>query len=156
MVGFVAGLAGVVAAVAGGQLHMLVNSASATPRALTVTELAEAGTGGNAHVDLTGFKFGKPVIEKGKEGEWMVVWLPVLPARDSAKPLFRNVYLRTTHVDDQKDLDKLLNQSTLRVLVASALPPSSLFAVKPTSDLYQAEPNLDPKNGIPLRRTAST
>ena len=148
VVGFAAGLAGVVAAVAGGQLQMLLSSASATPRALTVTELAEAGTGGNAHVELTGFKFGKPVIEKGKEGEWMVVWLPVLPARDPAKPLFRNVYLRTTHIDDQKDLDKLLNQSTLRTLVASALPQSSLFAVKPSSDFYQAEPNLDPKKTV--------
>src|SRR5262245_61449694 len=91
-IGFVAGLAAMVAAVAGWQLQLLAKAGDAAPRSLTVAEMAEKGTGGNIHVELTGFKFGKPIIDKNKDDAWTAVWLPLLPTADQKIPFARSVF----------------------------------------------------------------
>src|SRR5262249_49753144 len=117
LVGFVAGLAGILAVAAGSQLQFLFTAAVQTPHARTVMEVSDNGTSGNAHVELTGFKFGKPVIEKGPHDEWIAVWLPLDRVPETAKPLRRPVYFHTTHLHDQAALNEFVKQKRLRLLV---------------------------------------
>src|SRR5262245_5221921 len=148
LVGFLAGLAGILAVAAGSQLQFLFTAADQTPHALTVMELSDNGTAGNAHVELTGFKFGKPVIEKGPHDEWTAVWLPLDRVPETARPLRRPVYFHTTHLHDQTALNDFVKQKRLRLLVASSMPDSTLFSVKPSTALWLAEPSLDPTKTV--------
>ena len=51
-----------------GELHEAADVGRPVPRTVSLAELIDKGCGDNAHVALTDFTFGKPVIEKDSDG----------------------------------------------------------------------------------------
>ena len=61
------------------QVQMATAVAQPTSHVLPLSDLLSRGPGNNAHVQVTDFSFGEPVIDK-KGIQWQWVWIPLLPA----------------------------------------------------------------------------
>jgi hypothetical protein len=119
-----------------------------TPQPLTLAELIARGPGDNAHVELTDFQFGKPIIEQRGQ-QWRWVWLPLEPAGKKA-PGGRPVFLQLGDSPDQARLDQVFTQKTLTALVGSSLPPTSLWTGRPSETFRRKHPALDPDKALLL------
>ena len=98
-----------------------------TPQELVCCRLADKGDANNLHVALTGFTFGKPVIETHGQGR-ECVWLPVeLTPRPKKAPKFAPFF--RADVRDQAVLDEFVKRSRLEALVATGLPNNSRWQV---------------------------
>jgi hypothetical protein len=139
------------------QLNQVTQKTKPTPQVLSAAQLVAKGALDNLHVELTGFIFGKPVIETDKEG-WVCVWLPVEPdpkapdakpqeapkAADAAQEetAKRALFFRA-EVRDQAALDELLKQPRLKALATTPLPKGNRWRVKCSATLRKAYPDLD-------------
>ena len=130
------------------QMQELSGQVQPQPQSLRLAELIEKGPGDNAHVELTGFKFDKPIFE-ARNGRWFAVWIALYPADNKIHGETPAVLLRTNRVHDQRQLDELLKQTQLTALVGSALPVSQWKAA-PAAALYTPYPKLDPNKTIVL------
>ena len=97
------------------QLQCIQQQATTEAQTLTLQELIGNSRDANAHVTLTNFRFGKPIIET-KGHAWQAVWLPLydrLPAEATRPP----VLMKLTKLDDQADLDEFLKKESLTAVV---------------------------------------
>src|SRR5262245_45660063 len=76
-------LAGAAALFAGFQLHRIQSAAQTEPQAIALADLIQNGCGDNAHVRVTDFTAGKPVVEN--VGVHTVAWLPMYPTAPAAR-----------------------------------------------------------------------
>jgi hypothetical protein len=116
------------------QLRGVASRAEPAPQALSLAELIDKGPGDNLHVELTGFTFGAPVIEKNGE-YWSRVWLPLVPVGQKKGAPKQHVFFDGVHIRSQSQLDDLLKQDHLDVLVASSMHPLSLWKVHPSDEM---------------------
>jgi hypothetical protein len=128
LVGVVVGLpAGFLLLFTALQLNGVLQKTKPVPQEVTAAQLVEKGAPENLHVELTGFTFGTPVIEPGKEG-WECVWLPILPEPKLKKPTKQAIFYRA-NVRDQAAVDDLLMQTKLTALVTTPLANDSRWRV---------------------------
>jgi hypothetical protein len=124
-----------------GQLDGLTKAAQVTPQNLSLADLIENGPGGNANVQLTGFTFGKPVVEE-RDGRWRGVWLPLEPTARSKKKS-GPVVLWAERVANPKELQEFVKQTSLNVLCVARLPEDSRLRVGLTRTFQTANPKTD-------------
>jgi hypothetical protein len=118
------------------QLKMVAERTQATPRRLPAAQLAQKGVPDNLFVEVTDFRFGKPVIEQTKEG-WDGAWLPVEPTTMAAGPAKHALFFRA-NVRNQAALDLVLKRSPLEALVTTPLPKGCQWRVKSGPALRKA------------------
>jgi hypothetical protein len=123
------------------ELKAVTQKTQPTPQRLPAAKLAEKGAPDNLYIELTGFTFGKPVIEKNEEG-WVGAWLPVEPTSQPKEAARYSIFVRA-NVRDQAGLDALLKQSRCEALVTTGLPKTSRWRVKSGPALRKAYPELD-------------
>jgi hypothetical protein len=126
----------------GWQLSQVVAAGRPTPRTLSVTELIAKGPGDNAHIELTDFSFGVPLVEKNGK-VWECVWVPLYPPGEETRPSKRTVFLRAERIPDQTRLNVLYGQTSLKVMVTTSLADKSIWKVTPSATFRKAYPNLD-------------
>jgi hypothetical protein len=142
-------LLGALAHLVAGDLFEAAEVGRPAPRTITLAELSASGPGDNAHVEVTDFTFGEPVIEQ--EGDsWTGAWIPLEPA-DGAKPLPRPVVLRWGDALTQARLDDLLARRKVTALAAAPLSQFSIWQVQPSEALRRARPDLDLDKTVFLR-----
>jgi hypothetical protein len=128
------------------ELRTVAQKTQPTPQGLAAVELAAKGAPENLYVELTGFMFGEPIIEKNKEG-WEFAWLPVEPALEPEEALKHVIFLRA-NVRDQAALDRFRKQTRFEALVTTGLPKSSRWRAKSSSALRKAYPDLDMSQAV--------
>lgn len=133
------------AALAGWQTSMLAAVGEPTPRTLTAAELIAKGPGDNAHIRLTEFTFDAPLIEE-RDGEWRNVWILVVPKDQQAEEARTLIFLRPGAVHNQEQLDRLLEKTTLDLVVTNNLPSQSLWKVVATETVWNSYPGSETAN----------
>jgi hypothetical protein len=123
-------------------LNLAADAGQPTPSPITLAELMERGPGSNAHVELSEFRFGKPIIEPHGE-QWRCVWIALEPTA-RVSPQARPVVLRLGDQPDQPRLDQLLTQKTLTAAVSTSMAHSA-WDIPPDKEFAKAHPELDPK-----------
>lgn len=122
LVGMVAGLIILFGAY---QLHQAQQQAQPEPHTITLKEFIQNGLGDNAHVELTGIFFGKPIIEKNGN-PLRSVWLPLYvtkpPAQEAPRPA---VILHVSQIADQAALDEFVKRRALTAVVCDRMPALS-------------------------------
>jgi hypothetical protein len=141
-------VAGVAAVVLNQQFEALHKSADSAPQPMTAAELLRQGVGEHSHIALTDFRLSDAVIEKQSEG-WQRISVPVLPADGTADKLAHQVVLRID-VEDESQLDHWRGQTTLHVLVGSALSSKSVWGQMAKSGAAKAEAKKDQAKTIVL------
>src|SRR5262249_11140649 len=116
---------------------MVVQETQREAQPLTAVDLAAQIPKENAHIALSGFTFGKPVIEKGENESWKYIWLPLEPtAKPKKAPPYSLFY--QARAQDQTALNELLTHKQLTVLVTNGLPDGSRAHLKPDESLRKA------------------
>src|SRR5262249_26167863 len=119
-----------------GELREAADVGRPAPRTVSVAELSEKGCGDNAHVELTDFTCGKPVIETDEHG-WKYVWLPLEPAEK--RPGQRPVVLRLGDRPDQARLDQV-HAGKPTALVTASLSKYSIWQIHPSDTFRKSQP----------------
>lgn len=138
-VGFVVAVAiAVTAIVFNQQLDAVQAVADVSPQQLTAAELIRQGPGKNAHIIVTDFRFGEPVVDKEAD-EAQRVSVPVLPTKEKIDKPACQVFLRLD-VQDLAQLDELRNQNSLHVLAGSSLSTKSVWGQMAKANLPKSDP----------------
>jgi hypothetical protein len=125
------------------QIHLVSSHARPDAKILPLADLASKGIGDNLHVQLEGFVFGEPVIDKSNK-IWNAVWLPLHTEGSDPSKSVPLAFLRTEAVNTRAELkDFVANTAVVRGLVGSALPVASRLRVKPSGALRKAYPDHD-------------
>jgi hypothetical protein len=127
---------------AGWQTAKLLAVAERTPTPTSLAELLEKNPAQNCHVELSGFTFGEPIVEKGAD-TWNGVWLPLYTDPLPAEAGVPAAFFRDARIRNQTQLDDLVKQPTLNALITNPLPDGSLLKVSPTKELKNTYPGLD-------------
>jgi hypothetical protein len=123
------------------QISGLTKVGQATPQALPLAELLDKGADNNAHVRLSDFTFGTPLVEE-RDGYWLGVWLPLEPTTPASKKT-GPVVVWAGRVANEQQLQDFIQHTTLDLLCASRLPDSSQLRVRPGKTIQAAYPKTE-------------
>jgi hypothetical protein len=123
----------------GWQIQQIARVAQPQPVAVSLADLA-AQTPTNHLIELTGFRFGAPLIDVDKKDQhWTRVSIPL---EAKGRPTKRLIVFQTTAIQDQAQLDALLAQESLPAFVADGLSKGSLFSGRFGGAFAKANPKL--------------
>lgn len=119
-------LAGVLALFGAFQLQQIQSVAQAEPHEITLAELIQKGPGGNVHLQVTSFAFGKPLMDKTSDES--IAWVPLYPA--GGRTQGRPPALWRVRADEASLPELLQATSSLAVVDPSRMPSKILWEAK--------------------------